>query len=361
MKKNKCTLIIDGNWLLLSRFSVIGRGFEQEMPEQVKEQAKNELQDLMAKSISIVLNRFPTIDNVILVTDGGSWRKQLPIPSIIENVTYKGNRSSTKEHDWKYIYSALTDLSEQCKEQGIVVSNHSSIEGDDWIWYWSRRLNEEGTSCIIWSSDNDLKQLVQIDNSTAAFTAWYNDKNGVFLHNSMQENYVDDLDFFMSPIKIKSTVLEDIVKTSKSTNYINPDDIVMEKIICGDAGDNIKSIAKVLSGSKTYKISIKMWNDIKSKLKITGLSEFFNRKQDIINTILSLKKFCSCNYNDLSDMFDYNIKLVWLNETILPETVIMYMNQLNYNIANISYIKSNFKTLCKRDSEVEAIFESLPF
>ena len=47
------------------------------------------------------------------------------------------------------------------KKQGIVVSNHSSIEGDDWIWYWSRRLNEEGTSCIIWSSDNDLKQLVQ--------------------------------------------------------------------------------------------------------------------------------------------------------------------------------------------------------
>ena len=86
MKKNKCTLIIDGNWLLLSRFSVIGRGFEQDMPEQAKEHAKNELHELMAKSISIVLNRFSIIDNIVLVTDGGSWRKQLPIPKAIEMI-----------------------------------------------------------------------------------------------------------------------------------------------------------------------------------------------------------------------------------------------------------------------------------
>ena len=61
MKKNKCTLIIDGNWLLLSRFSVIGRGFEQDMPDVAKEHARNELHELMAKSISIVLNRFSII------------------------------------------------------------------------------------------------------------------------------------------------------------------------------------------------------------------------------------------------------------------------------------------------------------
>ena len=88
MKKNKCTLICDGNWLLLSRFSVIGRGFEVDMSEHAKEHAKKELHELMAKSISVVLNRFPVIDNIILVTDGGSWRKQLPVPEVIENVTY---------------------------------------------------------------------------------------------------------------------------------------------------------------------------------------------------------------------------------------------------------------------------------
>ena len=359
MKKNKCTLICDGNWLLLSRFSVIGRGFEVDMPEHAKEHAKKELHELMAKSISVVLNRFPVIDNIILVTDGGSWRKQLPVPEVIENVTYKGNRTTAKELDWKYIYGALTELSEQCKNLGVTVSNHSSIEGDDWIWYWSRRLNAEGTSCIIWSSDNDLKQLVQTDNDTLAFTAWYNDRNGVWFDMSNKQEFEDDLDYFMSPIKLKSPLLENFIQLSKSTSYINPDDIIMEKIICGDAGDNIKSIAKSVSGSKTYKISIKMWNEIKSSLNITSLKEFLNLKQSIINSILNIKKFNQCNVSDLSEMFDYNIKLVWLNESVIPETIIMYMNQLNYNVTDVGYIKSNFKTLCKSDTSIEDIFDSI--
>ena len=51
----------------------------------------------------------------------------------------------------------------------------------------------------------------------------------------------------------------------------------------------------------------------KNKFSITTLDEFFQLKtKDIINSILSLKKFNNCIYNDLSDMFDYNIKLVWL-------------------------------------------------
>ena len=359
MKKNKCTLIIDGNWLLLSRFSVIGRGFEQDMPDVAKEHARNELHELMAKSISIVLNRFSIIDNIVLVTDGGSWRKQLPVPKAIENVTYKGNRTTAKELDWKYIYGALTDLTERCKELGVTVANHSSIEGDDWVWYWSRRLNAEGTSCIIWSSDNDLKQLVQNDASTMAFTAWYNDKNGIWLESSMNDEIIDELEFFMSPIKVKSPVLESLVQLSKSTSYINPDDIVMEKIICGDAGDNIKSIAKVVSGNKTYKVSVKMWNDIKQGLNIKSLPEFFNYKNRIISAITGLKKFVNCDTADIGEMFDYNIKLVWLNETIIPETIIMYMNQLEYNITDISYIRSNFRTMCRKDNSIEDIFESI--
>jgi 5'-3' exonuclease len=295
----------------------------------------------------------------VLVTDGGSWRKQLPIPTQLQDTTYKGNRAPAKELDWKYIYGALTDLSDKCSELGITVANHSSIEGDDWIWYWSRRLNANGTSCIVWSSDNDLKQLVQVDPGTCAFTAWYNDRNGVWFNDELNEDKLDDLDFFMQPIRVKSPLLENLRQASRTTSFINPDDIVMEKIICGDAGDNIKSIAKTICGSKTYKVSIKMWNEVKSNLDINCLSDFFKRKQAIINEILNIKKFADCNAADLSEMFDYNIKLVWLNESVIPETIIMYMNQLDYTIADLSYIKSNFKTLCGRNSTIEDIFESI--
>ena len=82
---NRCTLLVDGNWLLCSRFAVIGKGFEMDMPEHIKLQSQKELHELMAKSITIVLNRFACIDNVVLVTDGGSWRKQLPVPQQLQN------------------------------------------------------------------------------------------------------------------------------------------------------------------------------------------------------------------------------------------------------------------------------------
>ena len=105
MRKNKCTLIIDGNWLLISRFSVINGGFELNSDERIKLKSQSELEELMARRINIVLNRFQDIDNVILVTDGGSWRKQLPVPNILKDSVYKGNRTQSKELDWKYIYS----------------------------------------------------------------------------------------------------------------------------------------------------------------------------------------------------------------------------------------------------------------
>lgn len=359
--KNKCTLVIDGNWLLLSRFAVMSKGFENDMPEQTKEIAQNELQELMAKSITILINRFSIIDNIILVSDGGSWRKQLPIPKSLEDTTYKGNRVHVSEHDWKYIYGALNNLSDKCSELGITTSHHFNVEGDDWAWYWSRRLNNDGISCIIWTADNDLKQLIQNNSSNGVFTAWYNDKNGVWFHDDLQEKELSDLDFFMQPMVFKSPVVEHLKNHSKSVNFKDPDVIIMEKIICGDAGDNIKSVAKTVKNGRTYKVSVKIWNSIKEELGINTIYDLKSHKSDIAKMIVSTKKFSECNINDILEMIDYNIKLVWLHESVIPETIIMYMNQIEYKNIDLSTIKSNYRTLCKQNIEIEDIFNSIEF
>lgn len=359
--KNKCTLIIDANWLLMSRFSIMSDRFKLNVPEKAKEAAQNELHELMAKSIIIVLNRFPSIDNIVFVSDGGSWRKQLPIPKSLEDTTYKGNRIHEPEHDWKYIYGALSELSDICNSIGIITSHQFGIEGDDWAWYWSRRLNDENISCIIWTADNDLKQLVQSNPSTGVFTSWYNDKNGIWLHDDMEEKPMSDLDFFMQPMKVKSLLLEDLKQHSKSTNFIHPDNIVMEKIICGDAGDNIMSVARITKNDRTYKVSLKVWNEIKESLGIISINDFIDNKHNIANCIIQTKKFSECNIDDIIEMIDYNIKLVWLNEKTIPETLIMYMNQIEYKNIDLSTIKSNYRTLCKQNIEIEDIFNSIPF
>ena len=234
--KNKCTLLIDGNWLLQSRFSVIGNGFIKDNPDIAKEQASHELKELLARSINVIINKFPIIDNIIMISDGGSWRKQLPIPKSLKDITYKGNRVADVEIDWNYIYKALNQLTKRCKEIGITTVSHPNIEGDDWIWYWSRRLNAEGINCMIWSSDNDLKQLIQTDVETNAFTAWYNDQRGLYLPNSLNKTNVDLFDFFLNP-EFESPVLEALKRSSKKFDFIEPDNIIMSKVICGDSGD----------------------------------------------------------------------------------------------------------------------------
>jgi hypothetical protein len=59
------------------------------------------------------------------------------------------------------------------------------------------------------------------------------------------------------------------------------------------------------------------------------------------------------------EMIDYNIKLVWLNEDVIPDTVVMYMNQCDYGVADIHYIKTNYKVLCKKNDSIEQIFDSI--
>ena len=355
---NKCTLLIDGNWLLQSRMSVMMDQFDASRSKQDLQSSQDELIDRMARSIIIILNRFRDIDNFILIQDGGSWRNQLQIPSQL-GVTYKGNREHAIEIDWSHVFGSLNKLAENCKNQNVTTSQMFNAEGDDWMWYWSRKLNSEGVNCIIWSSDNDLKQLVQVDGG--AFTAWYNDKNGLVFHNSLNDGKEVDVDFFLN-MNYKSPLLESLQRTTKYS-FIEPDDIILSKIICGDSGDNIKSVIKVEKNGRKYGVGCKDWENIRNKMNINSLSSFLTNIDKVINELVSIKKFLPYNLDKVlvKEMIDYNIKLVWLHENIIPEPVIQGMNNMEYQKCDISYIRSNYKTLCgeKDESDIMSIFDSI--
>lgn len=360
-KSNKLTLLIDLNWLLISRASVMMNNFKKDLPTIAKQQSQSELEELLAKSICIILSKLPVIDNIVMVADGGSWRKQVSVPKIIENNIYKGNRLQKDEYDWNYIYGSLNNLVKTAKHEDITVTQYNNIEGDDWIWYWSRRLNNDGINCIIWSSDNDLKQLIQIDSSTGAFTAWYNDKNGLWLHESINEGEYDGPDFFMN-IHYYSETLEHIKFKIKNINYINPDNIVMSKIICGDAGDNILPVMRYQKGERNYRITEKDWDGIKENFpNMNNVDEFLEQRNCIALLISQHKKFKTYKPNifELEEMFDYNTKLVWLNEKVIPDTIIQFMNQQEYKKIDVGYLRSNYKVLVKTDDTIQNLFDEL--
>ena len=362
--KNKTTLIIDGNWLLMSRLGVMMGQFAKSLPKEYLEQAKSEIIDFVAQSINKAINFWgPNIDNIIMVQDGGSWRKYVKKPHLCDE-EYKGNRVPDMEVAWDYVWDALRTICNSLKENNITCITEKYIEGDDWCWYWSRYLNNEGINCIIWSSDADLKQLVQ--KKDEAFTVWYNDKAGLVLPIDYMH---DEMDILMN-FEFIDPFVESITNKTNSVSYINPDSIVMSKVICGDAGDNIKSIIRLKKTSKNGKeqvvrISPKEWESVRSSLCIENLDEFIEKKYTIIKQLLTLKRFKNCkdSIDDIGEVFDYNLILVRLDKTTIP---LEYKNAMNkhkddYKITDLDFLRNNYRVLAKHEIGVESLFEDLPF
>ena len=365
------TLLIDGNWLLMSRLFAVRSYFNVQNDDEEKQKGTAELEDLLCRSINLIINRYDGIvNNIVLVADGGSWRKDVEKPKFFDEV-YKGNRIKDAEIDWTYVYQALEDILEMANSLGITACKAYGVEGDDWIQHWSRKLNKKGINCIIWSSDADLKQLVQVQGG--AFTAWFNESQkgglpGLVLHKDLDDTPLDDIDMFMQ-IDNSNKTLDDIRALAKAVTYIDPADIVEDKIICGDKGDNIKSIIRIEQKSKTYRVSEADWHKVKEELDIESLDDFFNKRDMICESIAKYGKYAK-HYIDTKqarEMFDYNRIMVWLNDNVIPPEIQNKMNEVEYKEYDLSYIKSNYRMLCKHQPEkqsVESIFEGvedLPF
>lgn len=318
--KSKLTLIIDGNWLLISRMSNMIGKFANEKDMMLDTKL------LMIKSINKVLRLFPKIDNIIFVADGGSWRTSEKIPDCLKTdaenelipcATYKGTREQDKNLNWEVIFNEYENFLNVLDYNGIQVCREQGVEGDDWCWYWSRKLNKDNTNVIIWSKDKDLTQLVD-KNKDGFFTVCWND-SGVTCKQTSDE---DDLtSFFMNPYyAINEQMLHDIIQHSANKIEINPKSVLVEKIFRGDKGDNIFPIIqrKSKSGSnKLFRISTKdmdftldVYDDNSIKNYIDNLLEQKNYKNRVLH-----------NVEDIYEHFYFNRKLVSLNEYEYPQYI----------------------------------------
>lgn len=363
---NKTTLIIDGNWLLMSRLGLVKDSFHiSSTPEQLMA-AKNDMVDFVAQSINKAINFWAdNIDNIIMVQDGGSWRKDLPRPKLYTE-TYKGNRISEDDIAWDYIWMALSDICKAFETNHIMCVTEHSIEGDDWCWYWSRYLNRMGTNAIIWTSDADLKQLVQKDEVTGAWTIWFNDRAGLVVHECFNRT---EMDLLMN-WETKDGLLENACRRCTNVTWLNPDDIVMEKVVCGDSGDNIKSLLRYETTNRhgstmVRSVSAKEWAKVKVNLGIQSFEQFEASKQLIISNLRALPRFekYEGRTEDLVDMFDFNVKLVRLHKDQIPKEQARIMNshRTDYVVADLAYLRNNYKVLACPNQVVEDLFKDVPF
>lgn len=358
--KNKCTLIIDGNWLLISRSSKYTEDFDTSKSEFEKDLAKQQTIDLMARSVVTTMLRFDgVIDNIILCVDSKSWRKSVEKPASLK-AEYKGTRRKKENVDWDAVFDSLHQMEDHFRDAGVTVSNTWEAEGDDAIWRWSARLNAEGVNCIVWTSDNDLRQLARYT-PNIAWTVWYNDKNGIVADERMNHNSEDDLMVFMESARTleNNMLLDKAVGCAGSVRWENPDIVVMEKIVCGDKSDNIKSIVRASKGTKEYRITESKWNSIREKLGIYNMYDFIKSKERILDEAFNVSSVAGTTMTreDASEQFEYNKKLVWLDSSQVPSNVCEGIDAVEYKVCDADSIRMNYKLLTGEDnSAVEELF-----
>ena len=325
MTKSKLTLIIDGNWLMMSRMSTLNGKYA------TTESMMQDLKLLMIKSINVVLRTFQTIDNIVFVADGGSWRSKVEAPSFLvrDGVEYKGNRVRGEELDWDVVFREYENFWTLLKSTGINVFKDFGIEGDDWCWFLSKELNKSQTNVLIWTKDRDLTQLVHTDKD-GCFTAWWNKENGVVF----QERDSDCTSFLLNPYYADNAKYEnDLMKNSLKTTYINPNAVVIDKIIRGDQSDNIQPIilrnAKGNSDKK-FRVSTK---DIDYDLD----PHDYEAVTSYIKKLLASKNYVGRvdqPYENILEHFVYNATIVCLDEASYPLNV--YEKMFNHDPLTIS-------------------------
>lgn len=317
----------------MSRLSVLGNKYIDDY-----DMCKN-LKQLMIRSINVVLRIFPTIDNIIFVADGGSWRAKVPLTNWLEKmkdesdqvVGYKATRVRSDEVNWELVFDTYEEFMSILQTTGINVCREKDVEGDDWCWYWSNYLNSQNTNCIIWTKDNDLKQLVKM-NSDKCFTALWNVDNGLFISEYEEQ----ELDFlFNNVFNENEKIWNEISEKVKSVTKINPQHIIIEKILKGDNSDNIFPI--ILRNSKSgtdkkFKISTK---DINYSLDIENKYAIMHYIHELINSKNYKDRISGDKTEqDIVEHFNYNKKLIYLNKDSYPQEIIDTLYKYDdYNIS----------------------------
>lgn len=322
------TLVIDGNWLLMSRLSVMSRDYAGDTATMMKK-----LKQLLCRSINALLRQFSDIDNIIFVADGGSWRDKIEQPDCIKkyHADYKGQRVKSEDIDWAVVFDEYADFINRIeKESNVTVTRQPSVEGDDWCWWWSNMLNNNNTNCIIWSADRDLTQLVKTDINTSTFTVtlYTRGKNTVLTEQAeeIRRGDYDIAKIFGNPYWQRNVnFLKAIESKCGEIRRINPERVVLDKIFRGDVSDNIfPSIKRVSKTGKEFRISEKMLYDFAGDVRNDKDISYY------INHIYNMKQFKNKTAYTETDAFQhtvYNRRLVMMDEKYYPSSIIEKMKK----------------------------------
>lgn len=358
----KLTLLIDGNYFLFRSFYVLPKSSGKALD------TKKDMDVFMRKlaiDFTSEMRKFRYIvDQVVFTVDSKSWRKDF-----FPEAEYKGNRGEDSNINWENFHKVGEEFKTYLKRSGVILHKVNGAEGDDLVFAWSVTCNLKGKSCIIFSGDRDLIQLVNKNNSTDSFTLWYANANKKLV---TYEGFIDWLnsddhevtDIFsmgkaVNTDSVLKTQLRQIVKESKlSVEEVNAGDFGFKKVLTGDSGDNVKPVYYYTDVNKNgqkrnYGVSekkaetvLKEFEKKYGKFKVEYLYDESYQKH-ICNLIIKNLSATRMTYEQIHRNLQDNTSLVILHQKSIPEPI---YNQLFEHVESMeNKLLNNFEEISTKE------------
>jgi len=340
MKVGKHTLLIDGNYFVYSRLFVLPR------PKNGKllgdENSKGQFMRKLAIDFASEIRKMQYfVDDIVVAIDSKSWRKDLYPES-----DYKGTRKPDSSVEWSNVYSIYEEFQQILKSHGVTIQQTQGAEADDVIFGWSVALNDRGKSCIVWTGDKDLIQLVNRSEANDAHTIWYwNSKKQLYAYQGFKEDMElmasqklsnDELLFNMGGSHVgrdeyQYNILEWINKNKIDINEVDCEEFIFKKILVGDSSDNIPSVVtwqkemkngKLRNYSITDKIATKIWEQYTKEFdnKFT-IDYLFSDQQKTHLSEIIYRVVAKGSKNLIKSSLNNNISLMVLHNRIIPDAI----------------------------------------
>jgi len=337
----KSTLIIDGNYFIFSRLFVLPRPKSIPGLPDEKFMSNEKERGMLMRKLSIdfaseIRKLSYIVDKIVFTMDSKSWRKDF-----FPDSGYKANREYDDTIDWNGIKEVTDDFLNLLEKRGVIVSRVAGAEGDDLIFAWVTQLNSVGDSCVIWSGDKDLIQLVNYNRSTDAYTLWYDNTRNRFASYpgfkkwlETKESSKDEVDIFSPSAnfylmdQVKTEIKQFISKNSLEVVEIFCDDFVLEKILTGDKSDNIPSVYEKPSktGTRSFRV-----NDTKAKRIVEDFKKRHKRfsavylfeddfKEEICG-LVSREMKVTGKLDEIKKNLETNTKLILLHVATIPDAI----------------------------------------
>ena len=288
--------------------------------------------DILARKITMdickVIRTFCP-DRVIISCDSKDpWRKDLY--KDIDGMEYKGTRGKDDDKDWNNIYSTIDKLKAIYKKSGFIVTAINHTEADDIATMWKEYMFSMNEDVVIVSSDMDWVQLVSKnnDNVCVCYNPIANNKSQKKLYVS-QEIYdwihtPDSTDiFFRNVNKTRKTLKTVMISDPKITfDIIDPDRVLLNKIMTGDVSDNVPSFWHYYRNGRKQNVTELKAKHVFEALDIHNVNDLIASNEKMMLKDVLEKEMKHDIDVDFNQRLDRQRKLVELKSSQFPSDIV---------------------------------------